>query len=161
MAKKPVTKKPKKGQDPSTGKFQSGNQLGGNNGWRKSQQAREIFARHDFDPIESRIAYHNELVHEAQTIKDDLIAGIYTDMTGHRHNVVAVDHDSGVDIIDFKKVQFAQNRYDKVRQLADTIASQLTDYVHPKLRAIETSSGGATTWAQLMLAMEDTKQAAE
>ncbi len=162
LAKKPAKRKPVKGQDPKSGKFVAGNKLGVNgSGWARTRQAREIMEAYDFDPLVSRIAYHNELITEAQAIKDDLLAGFYVSMTGHKHFITSVDNETGDEIIDFQKVSWAQNRYDKLRIQADQIASQLADYVHPKLRAIETSSGDATTWAALMLAMEDTRSAAE
>lgn len=162
MAKKPAEKKPVKGQDPKSGKFVAGNRLGINgSGWARGKKAREIFEAHNFDPLLARIAYHNELMSEAQTIKDNLVRGVYVDLAGKEHKVFDIDNDTGLEVIDFSRVSWAQEQFNKIRQQADTIASQLADYVHPKLRAIEASSGDATTWAALMLAVEDTKQAAE
>lgn len=153
-------RKPVEGQDPKTGKFVAGNNFGGN-GWTRTKQARDIFAAHDFDPLVARIHYHNALVAEASGLRADLLDGKFIDLSGHTHSIYTISGNGGADILDFEKVQFVTNRIDKLSQQADQIASQLADYVHPKLRAIETNSGDATSWAALMLAMEDNKEAAE
>lgn len=160
LPKTPSKKDIEAGKDPKSGKFVKGNRIGGG-GWVRTKQARDIFAAHDFDPLVARIVYHNALIEEALELRVNLLAGKFIDLSGHEHSIYTIDGDGGTDILDFEKVQFVTGRIDKLSQQADTIAAQLADYVHPRLRAIDTGTGDATTWAALMLAIEEQKEAAE
>jgi len=166
LAKKPKPKvKSKKtgkeiapGIDPVTGHFQKGNKLAvGGGPAHRDKRAREVFRDHNFDPLEARLAYHAELIAEAQKLKQDMVNGIYVDLTGTEHKCFVTDADLGVEVVDFDRVHYVRTRIDMLRDKADTIAGQLADYVHPKLKAIEISEGGDKTWAAIVSALADTK----
>jgi hypothetical protein len=163
LAKRTTTKKPVKsqskrakpveGQDKKTGKFVAGNKLGGGT-MNRTKLAREIFAAHDFDPLESRIEYHNRLIKEASKLQSDAAAGVYTDITNTKHPIYIVDEGVQTAQLDFDKVTYVQGRMDKLLREADQIAATLADYIHPRLRAIDLTGTTADSYSAMMIELE-------
>lgn len=174
MAKKPIIEKKTKehktiiaeGKDSKTGKFVAGNRIGSSSKLARAKRAREVFAEQGFDPLNARLAYHAQLINEAQELKQNAADGVFIDLTGTRHPLFIEDTDpknkkKTIQVVDFDRVHFVQRRIDELLGKADGVAAQLTDYVHPKLKAIEITEGGDRTWAALMEAIHDVRAAAE
>jgi hypothetical protein len=153
--KKPAPSKQKKlmpveGQDAKTGKFVKGNKLGGGT-MARTKLAREIFAKYDFDPLESRIVYHNALIAEAAKLQKDAVDGFYTDITNTRQTIYIVDEGTQTTQLDFDKVTYVQGRMDRLLREADQIAATLADYIHPRLRSVDTTGTTADSYTAMMI----------
>jgi hypothetical protein len=140
-------------------KFQTGNKAGSKGAKNaKLKRAQEIMAEFDFDPLRARIVYFCELMDEANSIRDNLEAGIVTDLTGQEHAVIKFKKiydrkkpGDGFEILDQKALVAANKRHDSVRDKADAIAASLMAYAYPQLKAMEINPGeDGSTWAAII-----------
>lgn len=140
-----------------SGKFAPGNKLGKASAkGAKLRRAQEIMAEFGFDPLRARIIYFNELMDEANTIRDNLQNGVVVDLAGNEYRVVEFFGEGRnlvADILDEKKLREAHDRYNYIRSQADALASSLMPFAYPQLKAIEVSTGEAGTWSAIVMAM--------
>jgi hypothetical protein len=137
----------------ANGKFAKGNKLGRGVGTTRFKRAQEIMDQMGFDPLTARITYHQELMDEANTIRDNLHGGVFVDLAGNEHVVLTKSVEQGkpiVEVKDAKRLAWAHDKHAALRREADAIAASLTNYVYPQLKAIEVDNTSEGTWTAIV-----------
>jgi hypothetical protein len=144
----------------ANGQFAKGNKLGRVSGKAtKFRRAQELMEEMGFDPLTARITYHQELMDEANTIRDNLHGGIFVDLAGNEHVILtkALDAEGKpiVEVKDAKRLTWAHDKHAALRREADAIAASLTNYVYPQLKAIEVDNTSEGTWTAIVARLSE------
>ena len=145
------------GKSTANGRFVAGNKLGSSSAkGARLKRAHELMDEFGFDPLRARIVYFNELMDEANQIRDNLQSGVVVDLAGNEYKVVEFTGTGSnvvANILDEKQLKQAHDNYNSIRAQADALAASLMPYAYPQLQAVAINTGEAGTWSAIVQAM--------